>query len=119
MNATVKWALEYTELNRYFTREELVRCNVCGNHHRGEVNILLAHLISAHRPIIEKLRNEIKHTELSRYFAFDVGCVNTRCIRCDEEISIFAGMKNLEDHLLLHHKIAIQEATLKLNHWTN
>jgi len=89
---------------RYFT--SVIKCNICdsiynSNNVQVDTNLLKLHLERDHSHIIEEIKNEIKSTWMSRYFAFDLKCESITCIFCGQNIRILDGI-NLQYHMLLH-----------------
>jgi len=89
---------------RYFTsREPFIQCNICNvfyesNNILSDKCFLKKHLEREHPHIIEEIKEEIKSTWLSRYFAFNIKCESIRCIFCEKDIDILEGL-----HYLLYH----------------
>jgi len=98
---------EFSNFNliwRYFTMKEwsLVKCNICNRYFSYNEVYLKEHLKLYHSQIIEQIKEEIKSTWLSLYFAFDIKYYSIRCIFCESDIDIFHGIKYLEHHMHVH-----------------
>jgi len=106
---------------QYFTMKEwpFVECNICHQYYNSYTDVhLTEHLKDYHYQIIEQIKEEIKSTWLSLYFAFDIKYKydnikykydSIRCIFCEKDINIFHGKKYLEYHMHVHN---INESTI-------
>lgn len=84
-----------------------IKCIYCGSLYDNRLVFNLEwHLIS-HSNIKNKLREEIKCSDLSQYFTFDIRPTMTRCIIENCCINIFHGIKRLRDHLRICHNINV------------
>jgi len=93
---------------RYFTsREPFMICNICNvftNRHDllFDTDLLKEHIEREHLYIIREIKEEIRSTWLSRYFAFNMKCETIRCIFCEKDIRVLDGVKNLRYHMIGH-----------------
>jgi len=93
----------------YFTQESsYVKCIFCNRRYILHCTILLithrlkSHIEQEHPQIIRGIKEQIKLTWLSRYFAFNIKCKIIRCIFCEKDIEVLDGVNYLRYHLLGH-----------------
>lgn len=96
---------------RYFIKKAwpFATCNICySSCVRQYISRLESHLLFCHRHAILETREEIKHSELSKYFTFNVQYdTKTTCIICDVEMKISYGIRHLRHYLSTCHKMSI------------
>jgi len=91
----------------YFTLiEPFIQCKICNVlYERNDIDIdtyyLKKHVERKHSYIIEEIKEKIKSTWLSQYFAFNVKREIIKCIFCKKEIEILDGV-NLQHHMFFH-----------------
>jgi len=96
-------------LTRYVTLvDSFITCNICNVlYERNDAGLdayyLSKHLERKHSYILEEIKEEIKSTWWSRYFAFNIKCESIRCIFCEDDIRILdVGVRYLRRHILNH-----------------
>jgi len=94
----------------YFTQEgSFVNCILCNRRYNTlDRNILSviynlrSHVEQLHPIIIKEIKEQIKLTWLSRYFAFNINRNSIRCIFCEDDIRVIEGVNILRHHMICH-----------------
>jgi len=96
---------------RYLTlTEPFIKCNICNVLYESkniafDAYYLSKHLEQKHSYIIEEIKEEIKSTWWSRYFAFNIKYESIRCIFCEDDIPVLDVTVNYLRHHMLNHNI--------------
>jgi len=66
------------------------------------IRYLRSHTEQIHPQIIKEIKEQIKLTWLSRYFAFNINRDSIRWIFCEDDIRVLEGVNILRLHMLCH-----------------
>ncbi|XP_039302175.1 uncharacterized protein LOC120357016 [Solenopsis invicta] len=84
-------------------RRPVAECNLCNKwYHSEQVLNLEKHLTREHPKVITEIRESIRRANLAKYFVFDVGDSEARCVIQNCIVNIFYGIDNLNNHLNNH-----------------
>ncbi|XP_011161721.1 uncharacterized protein LOC105197172 isoform X2 [Solenopsis invicta] len=104
------WSFRNTVAWQYFTSENwpFTKCNICNKRYNGKrLQHLEEHLFLKHPKTVEKIKNEIRCSWMSKYFTFDKRdrMDFAKCIYNCKPFCIFRGINYLRSHLSKNHNI--------------